>query len=297
MPLTTTVAFRSAWRVLVAEPPRVLLPAISSVACPVPEVFTRRIEPMAIEAIEYVPESTRSSVEELKLLLHARGTFGRAAGFAICTVPARMFSVPAKLLLPDSETVFSPYLVSPPEPPTPPVIEMLPTPPMPVAAEPSVTEPPHEAVAVVLLFVSAPAPATPVPESVSASAATDCPLRSSTAPVLTAVLPSAVPSADPLPSISVPAVTDVLPAYELLPESVAVPAAPFVTEPAPEIAPAIVWAAVPERSRVPSLAMPLVKLPEPSAPAPATRSVLPAPIERRPSYELADVSDSVLPPV
>ena len=236
---------------------------------------------MAIEAMEYVPESTRSSVEELLLLLHARGTFGRAAGFAACTVPARMLSVPAKLLLPDSVTVPSPNLVSPPEPPTPPPIVMLPAPPMPVAAEPSVTEPPHEPVAV-LLFVRAPNPAMPVPESATASAATDCPFRSSTAPTLTVVLPSAVPSAEPLPRISVPAVTDVLPAYELLPESVAVPTAPFVTEPAPEIAPATTWATVPERSSVPSLAMALVKLPEPSTPAPATRSVLPTPIETAP---------------
>ena len=37
---------------------------------------------MAIEAIEYVPDPTRSSVEELALLLHVRGTLGREAGVA-----------------------------------------------------------------------------------------------------------------------------------------------------------------------------------------------------------------------
>ena len=167
-------------------------------------------------------------------------------------------------------------------PPTLPAIEMLPAPPRPVVAELSVTGPPQLAVAVVLLLIRAPDAEMPVPESVTDSAATDCPLRSSTAPALTVVLPSALPSADPLPRISVPAVTDVVPAYELLPESVVVPAAPFVTEPAPEIAPASTCAAEPERSSVPSLAMLPVKLPEPSTPAPATRSVLPAPIDMEP---------------
>ena len=111
------------------------------------------------------------------------------------------------------------------------------------------------------------------------------------------MLPSAVPSAEPLPSRSVPAVTDVLPAYELLPESVTVLAAPFVSPPAPKIAPEIVWAVVPERSSVPSLAMDPVKDPEPSTPVEATRRVLPAPIDTGPLEELTPVRESVLPPV
>ena len=124
-----------------------------------------------------------------------------------------MFRVPEKMLLPESDTVPSPDFTIPPEPPTPPAIERFPAPPMPVAAELSVTGPPHEAVAAVLLLVRAPAPAPamPVPESDTVSAAMDCPFRSRAAPVLTEVLPSAVPSADPLPSLSVPAVTAVLP--------------------------------------------------------------------------------------
>ena len=81
-----------------------------------------------------------------------------------------------------------------------------------------------------------------------------------------------------------------------MPESVAVPAAPFVRPPAPEIAPEIVWADVPESSRVPSLAMAPLKDPEPSTPVEAIRIVLPAPIETEPVYELTPVRESVLPP-
>ena len=166
-----------------------------------------------------------------------------------------------------------------------PEIVVLPTPPMPVCAELTTTEPPHDAGLVVLVFTRAPPDEMPVPNSESGSAATAWPLRSSTAPLRTVVPPSPDPRAVALPTLTVPAATVVSPVKVLLPERirVLVVTPDFVTEPAPEIVPASVWAAALENTSAPSLTIALENTPAgPRAPLLAIASVLPAAVSRVP---------------
>jgi hypothetical protein len=100
-----------------------------------------------------------------------------------------------------------------------------------VDAEPKVIGPLKEAFPPV--FVNAPAgnAVSPVPFNVNGSAVDNVnPFKSSTAPLITEVIPAIVPKAELLPNFKVPALIVVAPVYEFVPERDHVPAPFFTTD-------------------------------------------------------------------
>ena len=166
------------------------------------------------------------------------------------TVVEVWLAEPAKVSTP------APALVRTKPPPTAPPREISPEPPM-VVAEPRVTAPAKEA-AVPAEFRRAPPEERPEPSRVRASEPIAWPLRSRTAPEVTAVAPAVVPRALALASLRVPAETVTRPVWPLLPES--------VTVPEPTL----------ERSKAPASPPARVKLPEPPIEAFAPKVSRPA---------------------
>ena len=117
----------------------------------------------------------------------------------------------------------------------------------------------------------APAEETPVPSSVTASAATVMPPKSrSSAPDATDVAPAEAPRPEAWLTASTPAETVVAPVKALAPLSSSVPEPPCVTAPPPLMTPLIVWSALLTYRKVPSLVIAAVNAPPLRLEAPPT---------------------------